>query len=160
MYRHTQIGWLIWALCVPLLLFSGVIALLAWRDGESIYGFAALAVPVAVLLLFPSLTVTVDDGAVEIQYGTGLIRKRFPLAEVDTAEPVRNPWIAGWGIRLLWLGGGKMGWLFNISGLEAVELRMKDGRVYRIGTDEPQALHAAIQERLGERSLARVELEV
>lgn len=37
------------------------------------------------------------------------------------------------------------GWLFNVSGLDAVELELINNRRFRIGTDEPQRLIAAIQ---------------
>ncbi len=36
-------------------------------------------------------------------------------------------------------------WLFNVSGRDAVELKMKSGRTYRIGTDRPDALEAAVR---------------
>ena len=37
------------------------------------------------------------------------------------------------------------GWLYCVSGLDAVEIVHKDGRVTRIGTDEAAALDQAIQ---------------
>ena len=52
----------------------------------------------------------------------------------------KNRWYNGWGIRLI-----PRGWIFNVSGFDAVEIQMKNGRRYRIGTDEPEALLAAIQ---------------
>jgi hypothetical protein len=57
---------------------------------------------------------------------------------------VKNQWWWGWGIRLI-----PGGWLYNVSGLDAVELKMKNGRVYRIGTDEPRKLAEFIQAKLG-----------
>lgn len=36
------------------------------------------------------------------------------------------------------------GWIFNVSGWESVELQMKNGRKYRIGTDDAQALLDAV----------------
>jgi len=53
---------------------------------------------------------------------------------------VRNQWWWGWGIRLI-----PGGWLYNVSGLDAVELKMKNGRIFRIGTDEAQRLAEFIQ---------------
>ena len=38
--------------------------------------------------------------------------------------------------------------IFNISGFEAVEIKMRDGRIYRIGTDQPQKLAYAIKMQL------------
>jgi len=34
--------------------------------------------------------------------------------------------------------------IFNISGFDAVEIKMKNGKIYRIGTDEPKKLEQAI----------------
>ncbi|HEU4752170.1 MAG TPA: hypothetical protein VFU47_03600, partial [Armatimonadota bacterium] len=60
-------------------------------------------------------------------------------------------WI-GWGIRLAWDHGPIS--VYNVSGLEAVELRMKGGGRFRIGTDEPRELCAAIHDRIMERKRA------
>ncbi len=97
---------------------------------------AALAVS---LLLFSILTVEVDGEEVSVRFGVGLIRKRFPLSEIESHSAVRNPWYYGWGLRRT-----PIGWLYNVSGLEAVEITMKDGRKVRIGTDDPAGLDAAI----------------
>jgi hypothetical protein len=35
--------------------------------------------------------------------------------------------------------------LYNVSGLDAVELRLKTGDIRRIGTDDPQGLAAALK---------------
>lgn len=40
------------------------------------------------------------------------------------------------------------GWLYNVEGLGATELRMRNGRRYRIGTDEPERLETAIKDAL------------
>ena len=97
---------------------------------------AALAVS---LLLFSILTVRVDGEEVSVRFGVGLIRKRFPLSEIESHSAVRNPWYYGWGLRRT-----PIGWLYNVSGLEAVEITMKDGGKVRIGTDDPAGLDAAI----------------
>jgi len=57
---------------------------------------------------------------------------------------VKNHWYYGWGIHLT-----PHGWLYNISGFLAVEIQMKSGKKYRIGTDEPKKLIEAIQQSLG-----------
>jgi hypothetical protein len=56
---------------------------------------------------------------------------------------VTNPWWYGWGIRLI-----PGGWMWNITGNQAVELKLKSGRLLRIGTDEPEALETAIRTRI------------
>jgi len=47
------------------------------------------------------------------------------------------------GIRWMWPG-----WLYNVSGTDAVELKMKNGKRYRIGTDVPGELAEAIRQAI------------
>jgi len=56
---------------------------------------------------------------------------------------VKNHWYYGWGIRLT-----PHGVLYNVSGFYAVELRLRTGKEFRIGTDVPQELDAAIRQAL------------
>jgi len=138
MYTHTQTDWFILIPCGIGIVLTGYLGILYsnWH---------ALSVPVILLIgviLFPNLTVSVNDESIEIRFGWGLIRKKFKLEKVESCTVVRNRWWYGRGIR--WI---PQGWLFNVSGLNAVELSMKNGRVYRIGTDEPQKLNEAIQKK-------------
>ncbi len=141
MYEHRQPGWLL----VGLLGGAAVFALLIVSQEDLITW--PLLIPVVVMAagayLFSGLTVRVDHRAITAGFGPGLIHKSFALSEVASCRPVRNRWWYGWGIRKI-----PGGWLYNVSGLDAVELRMKNGRVCRIGTDEPRALDAAINQRL------------
>ena len=68
-----------------------------------------------------------------------LISREIRVSEILGVSAVRNPWTYGWGLRLI-----PGGWLWNVSGLDAVELQLRNGTLFRIGTDEPDALHAAI----------------
>ena len=142
-YRHTQAGWLpIVASSVTIGVALLMIAL-AGPNGWLVFG---LTVMVAVLLLFGWLTVEVDGSRLRLRFGIGLFRKSFPLEIVRAARVVRNRWWYGWGIR--WTPHG---WLFNVSGLDAVELELTLGRRYRIGTDDPDRLAAAVRSAIRER---------
>lgn len=104
----------------------------------------ALVLPFAVLLYvtlaFPSLTIEVVPGEARLRFGLIGPRKRIPLAGLRTAEPVRNSWLTGFGIR--WFPGG---WMWNIWGLSAAELTFEGRRGrFRIGTDRPGELAAAL----------------
>jgi len=142
-YRHTQMaGW-------PVLVPAGglILASTAVGFGQDIVYGVFLAVFLIVLLgLFFSLTVAVDDRRILLTYGVGLIRKRIPLSQIAAVERVRNKWYQGWGIRLI-----PGGILYNISGLQAVELIMADDTRVRIGTDEPFKLSGAIHQRIQKR---------
>lgn len=106
-------------------------------------GVILLTVVALLLANFGSLTVRVDEGAVKLRFGVGLIRRTIPLGRIQAAARVRNRWWYGWGIRLT-----PHGWLWNVAGLDAVELRLEEGKVFRIGTDDPEGLEAALSTHL------------
>jgi hypothetical protein len=66
--------------------------------------------------------------------------RRFELHTIAAASAVKTSWLAGWGIRLT-----PQGWLYNAWGRGAVRLQFAGGRRFTIGTDEPEALLAAIE---------------
>jgi len=143
-YKHTQIGYLMLAfISVGILL---LIVNYSYLSGTSLLLLVILAVLVLSLLLFSVLSVKVDSGEVSLRFGVGIIRKRFPLSEIESHSVVRNPWYYGWGVRRI-----PIGWLYNVSGLDAVELAMTDGRKFRIGTDDPSGLDAAVRAALSNR---------
>ena len=86
-----------------------------------------------------SVTVNVSPQWSSLRFGPGLFRKGFAVAEVSDARMVRNRWYYGWGIRYT-----PHGWLFNVSGFDAVQIELRSGKKYRIGTDEPKKLCEAI----------------
>jgi hypothetical protein len=92
----------------------------------------------------------IDENYLKIKFGYGIFRKSFKLNEIYSAKTVKNHWYYGWGIRL-WLWP-KM-WIFNVSGFDAVEIKMKNGKIYRIGTDEPIQLESAILEAIELKTL-------
>jgi hypothetical protein len=145
-YRHTQVGWVILGLTAAILAF-------VWSrlPPEVALGvrLPLLIVGALLLLVFSALTVEVDAETIRLRFGIGLVRKRIPLAEVKAWRAVRSPWYTGWGIRL---GSGYVLW--NVSGFEAVELDLASGRRFRVGTDEPAALVAAITREKGEAPAA------
>ncbi len=144
-YKHTQSGWLTLTVCSTLLVLLGFVsAHLPEPRARLVPLYVGVPIILIVMILFGSLTITVNDEAILVQFGLGIIRKKISLADVASCQPVRNQWWWGWGIKLI-----PGGWLYNVSGLEAVELRMKTGRVFRLGTDEPQRLAEFIQAKLG-----------
>lgn len=106
-----------------------------------------LGMVAAALYVFGRLRVTVTTDAVEAAFGAGWPRRRVPLGEVTAARLVRNSPLAGFGVRKV-----ADGWMFNVSGLDAVELRLISGAVFRIGTDDAPGLLAAVEEARGRHS--------
>jgi len=136
-YRRTQITW---PAVVPMAATAVVIGgVFQWArmPGPLALGVSVIAI---VMLMFATMTVIVDDNAVEARFGIGVIRKRVPFERIRSCRVVRNRWYYGWGIHFI--PGGV---LYNASGLSAIELRLTNGRVVRIGSDEPDALAAAVR---------------
>ena len=144
-YKHTQIGWLtLTVFGLVFLVLMAVLAKVPEPRQRMLPLFAVVTVMLIVMVLFGSLTVCVDDDAITAQFGPGIIRKKIALCDVVSCRPVRNKWWWGWGVRLI-----PGGWLYNVSGLDAVELQMKNGKVFRIGTDEPKQLAEFIEAKRG-----------
>ena len=99
----------------------------------------ALALLLAVAFLFSTMTVSIANDTLHWHFGPGFWKKSLPLADIASAHTVRNKWWYGWGIRYT-----PHGWLYNVSGLAAVEIGLTNGKTLRIGTDEPDRLREAI----------------
>ena len=132
LYRHTQPGLSIVCLCLVAIALD--IAII-WQTGLWVPATAALVVLVTIAVLFSSLTVEVSDRELSWRFGPGFWTYRLPLGDIETVSVVRNQWRNGFGIRIA--SGFR---LYNVSGLDAVELRLKSNDVRRIGTDDPQGL--------------------
>ncbi|MFC1810373.1 hypothetical protein ACFLZH_02640 [Patescibacteria group bacterium] len=137
-YNHTQIGHLmIFVLIAVSILFSVIFV-------QAEYEPLMLTFMLAILFLiasFSTLNVSIDGNKLRIKFGYGIFKKSFDLNEITSAKAVRNHWYYGWGIRL-WLWPRIV--IFNVSGFDAVEIKMKNGKIYRIGTDEPESLENSL----------------
>ena len=143
-YHHKQIGVTVIVLVICVILLLLITPLLNFGNIHQIppIGLASiLIILVLTLVLFYSLTVEIKEKILVCYFGIGLIRKKIPLADIQQVQMVQNPMYAGWGIR--WMPGKY--WLLNVSGLRAVELTLKNGKRFRIGTDEPEKLVDAIK---------------
>ena len=141
-YDHTQTGYLIIiALILVALLFGFIFTQIEFH-------YALLVLMIAILLLltsFLTLNVTVNKNYLRIKFGYGIFSKSFKIKEITSVKAVRNKWYYGWGIRFWWKPRMI---IYNISGYNAVEIKLKNRRIYRIGTDEPKQLEQAIKKML------------
>ena len=138
-YRHTQFGWITFAIVSAadaIAVVAVVLAEVAWVS------LIILAFTAVIFVLFGWLNVAVEADRVRLWFGAGLVRRSWLFADIVRAEAVRNPWYTGWGIRFL---PGRT--VYSVSGFEAVEIELQSGKHYRIGTDEPEALVAALADR-------------
>jgi hypothetical protein len=140
-YQHTQIGHvIIWPLLAIILVISGGLI------GSSFHRETHLIVSVILLVslvLFYKLTIAIENETLCASFGIGIIRKRVPLTEITECEPIRIHWWYGWGIHLT-----PYGWLYNVSGLNAVVITLHNGRKFALGTDDPHGLVSAIQDAI------------
>ena len=135
-YEHTQIGHvIIWSLLAIILIASGF-AGLSHREIPLVVSIILLVC----LVLFYKLRITIEDETLCASFGPGIIRKRVRLAEIVGCEPIRIRWWYGWGIHLT-----PFGWLYNVSGLDAVAITLRTGRKFALGTDDPHGLLAALR---------------
>jgi len=138
-YRHTQFGNVIVIGLLAPIVAGSLVSLYLGIFTPTL--FAILAVLAIFLALFYSLSVEISDNVLVCRFGIGLIRKEISLSDIQEVRAVKNPWFSGWGIR--WMPGQY--WMWNVSGYRAVELLLKNGSRFRIGTDEPEALVQAIE---------------
>lgn len=136
-YRHRKVS-------LTLLVLLGLAWVAApWWAPRTVQP-AAISVIVIVgvlLVLFSSLTIVMRDEAVDVYFGPGLIRRRIPLRRIRGVRVAQTPWYYGWGIRLT-----PHGWLWNVQERGGVEIQLEDGHRFRIDSDEPDKIAAAILE--------------
>ena len=150
-YKHTQIGYLMLAVMLA------VLALFVWAyvtasaeplsvDSGSNFGATSImALTLFLLASFTALTTSIDENCLRIKFGYGVLTRKFPLNQIASVQSVKNHWYYGWGMKV-WFWPYM--WIYNVSGFDAVEIIMKNGKIYRIGTDTPSELEAAIRQAI------------
>ena len=144
-YEHTQPSTFVRVTvggCVLVLGVSGAVQMA--RSGEGAILIVGIAVFMAIiLLLFHSLTVRLTEDEIQLRFGVGAVRKSFLIKDIEDATATRSRWFYGWDIKMI--AGG---WLYNVSGFDVVEIRLRNGTRAMIGTDEPQQLLLAVENAL------------
>jgi hypothetical protein len=136
--RFTQ--WWIWALAlIPV--FAGVVAFvnIPRAHGQvdpALYAIIPVMVLVPLIFAFSELHVTITPGWLHLRYTPYFVNRRIPLAEVAQFENIRyNFWVAGYGIHYVPI---RYGWVYNVRGLDGIQLRLASGKRMLIGTQRPQ----------------------
>lgn len=140
-YEHTQRG------TVLLVTFLVTVLFLLALDRLVPAARGVLVTLIGILgmcgFLFSSLTIQITDRALRWQFGLGFIRKEVPLAEIERAEATETTFLQGWGSHYT-----SRGWLYNVSGFQAIVVRLKSGKTFLLGTDEPDQVRAALLQAL------------
>jgi hypothetical protein len=143
LYEHTQAGWpmrIAFVAASVVLLVLAAMPELSDRPAPPLVLIAAAALFAVIGWTWGALTVRIQGGQLQVRFGLGIPRKSLPLEEIAAVEVTRTTFLEGWGLRRT-----RRGWLYNVSGFDAVLLRLTNGRSVMVGTDEPRRLKAAIE---------------
>jgi len=145
-YKHTSIGWIPITAIIFAIAGTLFIPYIIMGEIHSVFILVAFAIIVGHGFCFPILIVTGDKEGLRVSYFPGLISKKFPFQDIKSFSKVKKRYTHhGWAV------GGSFGkYLFYLVGLEGIELAMKDGKRYQIGTDEPEKFIEFIREKLKE----------
>lgn len=144
-YTHLQTGWLsILANAIGLAISFWVVVTIP-LNGVMLPMAAGLVIMlIGTTITFAKLATEVDSEAFTLRFG--LLRwpdKRTELAEIAGALPTRTSLFAGWGVRIT-----MRGWLYSVSGRDAVIIGLRNGKQFLVGTDDPTGLADAINNAL------------
>jgi hypothetical protein len=144
-YKKTQMGWLVIAFMLPIIIYLAVLFFTQWGDNPIPFlPFILITFLFLVaILLFYKLTVEINGSTLTLTYGIGIIKFRFEIDQLLSVEQIKTPWYYGLGIRVT-----PKGMLYNIHGLKAVAIKyFRNGKEksVMVGTDEPGLLAQAIK---------------
>ncbi len=136
-YKHIVFGR---DFLIQLALVTAVVApfIVLFANSTSVWLTVAVVGGIFVLL-FHSMTVEVEGQMLRFWFGPGLLKREIPITDIENAEKKYTPWFWGYGFR-----GVPDGWLYRVSGFETVLITLKNGKKFRLGTDEPDALIKAL----------------
>lgn len=139
--KKTQFGW------VVVIISLVVEGLIVYQKANEV------TIPVTILLalmviLFGTLTLSVDDEYVRFYFGIGLFHAKYKISDIVICWPI-SYFAMGWGIRFR---PGVI--LFNVSGNKAIKLRVKGkNREIWIGTNYPDEFAAFINSKMKKKPL-------
>jgi hypothetical protein len=140
LYKHRQLGVAtIAALGVGALVCLGLSLAISSPHARAIL-LAIAGVLAVCAVLFCTLTVELSRDFLSWSFGPGVFRKRVVITEIKDAAVTETRFIHGWGVHLTGTG-----WLYNVSGFGAVEITLKSGKHFLLGSDEPEQLRSAIR---------------
>jgi hypothetical protein len=140
-YEPTQIGSLTICVLFGAIICVAVMAIVVAANRDGLLISATIEVIFLICaIVFSKLTIKIDGETLRACFAMGLVFERVPLAEIAACEPIRIRWWYGWGVHLT-----PYGWRCNVSGLRAVAIRLRDGRKFALGTDDPHGLVDAIR---------------
>ena len=139
LYEHRQTGWLtvilLFAIAV-LICIAGAIS----APSERTLSYSLVPILLVVAALFSTLTVRVTERHMMWFFGVSGIGRSVPISQITSIRAIKTNILEGWGIHLTWHG-----WVWNVSGFNAVQITLQSGTRFAVGTPEPQAVIDAVQ---------------
>ncbi len=127
-------------LTIALLLLSAPAVISLFLHDQFVPASCIALFMIAVAMSFSSLQVLVRDGRLRVKLGGIITVRNVVLADIFSVQRFRPPSLAGLGIR--WLAEGT---LYTVTTGDAVEIRLRDGTRFYVGSDRPDAMCAQIQ---------------
>ena len=143
MFQTTQTGRVLivtFIIGIALLASSVIIRSRQWLKKYRVLHALVLVILGLMIANSYNLSITVDEENFHFQMWPGLLEKTISLSEIENCEAVQNKRRYGFGIRRI-----KWAWLYNVSGLQAVELTITGAeQKLRVGTFEPEKVCEAV----------------
>ena len=135
------------AAVVAALVVANALRLSVVRDSGAVWLAIGIQAAIMLWLLSIRLETEVRPEGLHLRFRALWFPKTLAWSRIERAEAVTYRPIVdygGWGIRFGWTGG----WAWNVHGSQGVRLHLSNGKPFLIGSQEPERLAAAIQERL------------
>jgi len=136
--KFVQFGTVLVIIFLPLFIIFLIMTLtLGLRDNASLIMFSSITLIILIVLLwFYRIVIEINETYISFKLGVGIFGKKYRVESLLSCKPVTNPILYGLGIKKI-----PNGWIFNVSGLKAIELSFKDKKsIVRIGTNKPQEI--------------------
>lgn len=142
----TQFGTFSVIVILPIFIFCLIMLFVTGLDDiimGAIFSFLSVTFLIC-LLIFYKLTISIDSTHLSFSLGVGLVSRKYLIADIKSCKPVKNDPFYGIGIRLI-----PNGWLYNVSGLQAIELTFINRKSkIRIGTNQPEEIASTVNKMI------------
>ena len=144
-YTHTQRA----PLCIVLYAFALYFFLMGWilRKEDLVWWLlpASGVLMLGLAASFHYLKVEDEGDRLSVAFGpVPLFRRTVRYNDLASAERGRTTILDGWGIHRSLRGG----WVWNIWGRDCVVLRLQNGKIFRVGTDDVDQLLTFLRGRM------------
>lgn len=140
-YHHRETSIKAMLLFIPIsAIVGGAFLFVAKEQKPAVALMLAIMTFVAIVVaVFSTLTVEVTGEQLTFGFLFGVMRRRIQLAEIASAARTSLPWWYGTGVKY-----GLKGLTYLIWPGPAVAVTLRDGRTVQVGTEDADALLAAL----------------